>query len=226
MGRCYIIFGRMPTLLPTSLTQRALPKSVQILWNKSFGIWHCWQQSEVRRSFHGLVFTKQWVIHYKALKTVESIDTGQTCWNVRLCYTLEICTLSFGLSLPRTFNPKTKTWVKSQTRPMTYPPIFHTHTVHISYGHSHDSSDAHPLHFLNASICTTDSVVHNCIPYMPLRSQYIVFVLPLVWMGWSTLRRNVKSESQRKVFTCGSQMYWHISRHCLVGSLICSQWKA
>ena len=128
MGRCYIIFGRMPTLLPTSLTQRALPKSVQILWNKSFGIWHCWQQSEVRRNFHGLVFTVQRVIHYKALKTVESIDTGQTCWNVRLCYTLEICTLSFGLSLPRTFDPKTKTWVKSQTRPMTYPPIFHTHT--------------------------------------------------------------------------------------------------
>ena len=131
MGRCYIIFGRMPTLLPTSLTQRALPKSVQILWNKSFGIWHCWQQSEVRRNFHGLVFTVQRVIHYKALKTVESIDTGQTCWNVRLCYTLEICTLSFGLSLPRTFDPKTKTWVKSQTRPMTYPPIFHTHTFHI-----------------------------------------------------------------------------------------------
>ena len=166
MGRCYIIFGRMPTLLPTSLTQRALPKSVQILWNKSFGIWHCWQQSEVRRNFHGLVFTVQRVIHYKALKTVESIDTGQTCWNVRLCYTLEICTLSFGLSLPRTFNPKTKTWVKSQTRPMTYPPIFHTHTQpHFIYGHWHDSSDAHPLHFLNASICTTDSVVHNCIPY-------------------------------------------------------------
>ena len=120
MGRCYIIFGRMPALLPTSLTQRALPKSVQILWNKPFGIWHCWQQSGVRRNFH-----EQCVIHYKALITV---DTGQTCWNVRLCYTLEICTLSFGLSLPRTFDPKTKTWVKSQTRPMTYPPIFHTHT--------------------------------------------------------------------------------------------------